>query len=160
MATTKANPKAKIIEKLQEAYFAELETVMNYLANSVQLDGVRAEEIKKGLAADLAAELGHAQQLAGRIKVLGGNIPGSLAFKPRQKALQPPLDKTDIVHVIKGVISAEENAIAIYNQLIKLCDGIDYVTQDLAITILGDEENHLSEFRGFLSEYEVRDKRR
>jgi hypothetical protein len=28
------------------------------------------------------------------------------------------------------------------------------VTQDLAITILGDEEGHRREFQGFLKEYE------
>ncbi len=38
---------------LTEAYWMELETVTNYLANSVDLDGVRAEEIKKSLAADI-----------------------------------------------------------------------------------------------------------
>jgi hypothetical protein len=30
----------------------ELETVQNYLANSIDLDGVRAEEIKKALFRD------------------------------------------------------------------------------------------------------------
>ena len=38
----------------------ELETVMNYIANSINLDGVRAEEIKKALAANVVEELGHA----------------------------------------------------------------------------------------------------
>lgn len=36
----------KTIELLRTAYCMELETIMNYLANSVNLDGVRAEEIK------------------------------------------------------------------------------------------------------------------
>ena len=39
----------QIIELLTAAYCMELETVMNYLANSINLDGVRAEEIKKSL---------------------------------------------------------------------------------------------------------------
>ena len=59
----------------------ELETVMNYIANSVNLDGVRAEEIKKSLAADVTAEIGHAQLFAKRIKTLSGMAPGSFAFK-------------------------------------------------------------------------------
>ena len=50
----------KTISMLQTAYCMELETIMNYLANSVNLDGVRAEEIKKSLAADIAEELMHA----------------------------------------------------------------------------------------------------
>ena len=66
-----------IVQALKRAYASELETVQNYLANSVDLDGVRAEEIKKSLAADIPEELGHATMLARRIKVLGGRVPGS-----------------------------------------------------------------------------------
>ncbi len=142
-----------IIRALEDAYWKELETVQNYIANSINLDGVRAEEIKTALAADVAAELGHAQQLARRIKVLGGRVPGSKEFKARQKGLQPPSDSTDVVAVIRGVIEAEEDAIAGYNKLIKLCDEVDYVTQDLAITLLADEEGHREQFHSFLKEY-------
>ena len=35
-----------IINGLTDAYWAELETVMNYIAHATNLDGVRAEEIK------------------------------------------------------------------------------------------------------------------
>lgn len=143
----------EIIRALEDAYWKELETVQNYIANSINLDGVRAEEIKAALAADVTAELGHAQQLAGRIKVLGGRVPGSFEFEARQKELQPPRDTTDVAAVIRGVLAAEEDAIEGYNKLIKLCDGKDYVTQDLAITLLADEEGHRQQFASFLKEY-------
>ena len=45
----------EIVAELTRAYWMELETVMNYIANSVHLDGVRAEEIKKSLAISLAS---------------------------------------------------------------------------------------------------------
>lgn len=143
-----------IIQELQVAYWLEMETVMNFLANSINLDGVRAEEIKASLAADIQAELMHAQTLAKRIKTLGGVVPGSAAFQARQMSLQPPAKLTDVVTIIKGVIQAEDAAIAQYTKLIKLCEGLDYVTQDLCITALGDEEEHRREFMGFLAEYE------
>ncbi len=143
-----------IVAELTAAYWMELETVLNYIANSVNLDGVRAEEIKKSLAADVTAELMHAQQLAGRIKTIDGVVPGSQQFKASQKTLQPPQDTTDVVTVIKGVIDAEEAAIAQYEKIIHLCDGYDYVTQDLCITVLSDEQQHRREFIGFLKEYE------
>ncbi len=146
--------RAKIIAELKVAYWMEMETVMSYIANSTNLDGVRAEEIKKALAADVQAELGHAQILARRIKTIGGTVPGSKAFKAGQDALQPPDDTTDVISVIKGVIAAEDAAIAQYNKLIKLCEGVDYVTQDLCITSLADEEEHRRDFMGFLAEYE------
>jgi bacterioferritin len=153
-----ADPKKRdrILKMLEQSYWMEIETVMNYISNSVNLDGVLAEEIKKSLAADVAAELGHAQQFARRIKTLSGVVPGSASFRPSQAMLQPPRKSTDVVSVIRGVIAAEESAIAHYNRLIKACDGVDYVTQDMAITILTDEQEHLREFEGFLKEYDQR----
>lgn len=144
----------EIIQELKVSYWMEIETVMSYIANSINLDGVRAEEIKKSLQADVTAELGHAQTLANRLKVIGGVVPGSMEFKPQQKGLQPPKKNTDVVSIIKGVIEAEDGAIAQYNKIIKMCDGVDYVTQDLCIQALGDEEGHRREFMGFLAEYE------
>ena len=69
--------KGQIIEELIKAYAAELETVQNYIAASVNLDGVRSDVIKKSLAADVATELMHAQQLAARVKTIGGSVPGT-----------------------------------------------------------------------------------
>lgn len=145
---------SKIIDALTTAYAMELETVQNYIAASVNLDGVRSDVIKKALAADIAEELTHAQTLANRIKTIGGTVPGSLDLPRGQKSLQPSKDSTDIVYIIKGVIVAEDAAIAQYNKIIKLCDGVDYVTQDMAIGLLSGEEDHRREFIGFLKEYE------
>src|SRR5215207_2343506 len=144
----------EIIDLLTQAYWMEIETVMSYIANSINLDGVRAEEIKKSLAADVTEELGHAQLFAKRIKELYGKVPGSFDFKPSQKSLQPPADTTDVVAVIKGVIEAEQGAIDHYMKVIQACEGVDYVTADMVTTILADEEGHLREFEGFLKEYE------
>ncbi|HTU18457.1 MAG TPA: ferritin-like domain-containing protein, partial [Gemmataceae bacterium] len=143
-----AATREQILEALCKAYNMELETVANYLANSINLDGVRADFIKQALSADIQGELGHATQLGNRIKQLGGIVPGSLALKMTQKSLQPREDTTDVIDVIRGVLDAEEEAINHYRALIKLTDGEDYVTQDLAITILADEEGHRQQFQG------------
>ncbi len=143
----------KIIDSLTEAYWSEIETIMNYIAHSNNLDGVRAEEIKKSLAAEVTDELGHAQTLAKRIKELGGITPTSKEFKASQATLQNNKKTTDVVSVIKGVIDAEKSAVKQYKNIIKLCEGEDYVTQDLVIQNLGDEESHRTVFEGFLKEY-------
>ena len=145
--------KKEIIENLIIAYWMEIETVINYIANSINLDGVRAEEIKKSLALDITEEIAHAQTLAKRIKEVGGIVPGSLDLKPEQTYLQPRADTTDVASVIEGVIEAENGAIEQYNKLIKLSEGVDYVTQDLCISLLAMEESHRIEFIGFLKEY-------
>ena len=133
----------------------ELETVINYVTNSVNPDGVRAQEIIESLREDIQEELGHAQQFATRIKELYGVVPGSLEFKAEQTYLQPPDEQTDIVHVIKGVIEAESGAIDFYNQIIELTDASDPVTNDMVIAILRDEEGHRRLFEGYLREYEA-----
>jgi len=142
----------EVIEMLITAYSMELETVMNYIANSINLDGVRAEEIKKSLLADIPAEIGHAQQLGQRVKQLGGTVPGSLGVQLGHQA-QPPKNTTDVVGVIKAVIDAEQAACDHYKKIIRATEGEDYVTQDLSVRILADEEEHLVLFKGFLKEY-------
>ena len=144
----------EIIELLAKAYWMEIETVMNYISNSVNPDGVRAQEIKESLERDIQEELGHAQQFAQRIKELYGVVPGSEQFAAEQSFLQPPGDQVDVVHLIKGVIEAEAGAIEHYSRIIDVTDGIDPVTQDMVIQILHDEQGHRRLFEGFLREYE------
>ena len=150
-----AAKREELIGMLQKPYWMELETVMSYIANSINPDGVRAQEIIESLQSDVQEELGHAQQFAQRIKELYGVVPGSLEFSAEQSYLQPPEHQTDIVHVIKGVIEAETGAIEHYNQIIEFCEGRDPVTQDMVITILRDEEGHRRLFEGFLREYKA-----
>jgi len=155
LSDAKRDRRAELIELLKKAYWMELETVMSYIANSINPDGVRAQEIVESLQEDIQEELGHAQQFAQRIKELYGVVPGSQDFQAEQSYLQPPEHQTDIVHVIKGVIEAETGAIEHYNRIIEFTDGVDFVTQDMVITILRDEEGHRRLFEGYLREYEA-----
>jgi bacterioferritin len=150
-----ADDREQLIELLTRAYWMELETVMSYIANSINPDGVRAQEIIESLDEDVQEELGHARQFGQRIKELYGVVPGSLDFSAEQSYLQPPDEQTDIVHVIKGVIEAETGAIEHYNRIIDFCEGRDPVTQDMVISILRDEEGHRRLFEGFLREYKA-----
>jgi bacterioferritin len=152
---TDTNRNEAIIEALKKSYNMELETVMNYIAVSTNLDGVRAKHIKDELEADVPTELQHAQLIASRIKTIGGQVPGSLDLTMEQEKMQTPPDTTDIETVIRGVIAAEEGAITQYKKVIDLSSGFDPATEDLAITALADEEEHRREFIGFLKEIEA-----
>jgi bacterioferritin len=148
--------KDRVIEILQKAYLDEMETVINYQTNAIVLDGVRAEEIKQSLQQDIQEELTHAQQLGNRLKQLDARPPSSAEFTARQNSLQPPEDSTDVLSVIRGVLDAEEDAIDTYRSLIDAAtENNDPVTEDLAVTILADEEAHRTEFRGFEKEYQA-----
>jgi bacterioferritin len=145
----------QILELLERAYWMEIETVMNYIAASTNLDGIRAQEIRESLEQEIQDEIGHAQRFAARIKELYGVVPGSDDFQPAQHSLQPAESSTDIVHVIRGVIEAEVGGIEHYNRIIEVADGVDWVTQDLVTEILQDEEGHRRLFEGFLRECEA-----
>jgi bacterioferritin len=155
LSDEKTEQREQLVELLKKAYWMEIETVMSYIANSVNPDGVRAQEIIESLRGDIQEELGHAQQFANRIKELYGVVPGSLEFAAEQSYLQPPEQQTDIVHVIKGVIEAETGAIEHYNAIIEATEGVDPVTNDMVIAILRDEEGHRRLFEGYLREYEA-----
>jgi bacterioferritin len=150
-----ADARRHVVELLARAYWMEIETVMSYLAASVNLDGVRAQEVKQSLEEDIEEELGHARLFARRIKELYGVVPGSEGFASEQSYLQPSEEQTDVVHVIRGVIEAETGAIEHYTRIVEETDDIDPVTQDMTITILHDEQAHRRLFEGFLREYEL-----
>ncbi|NHN40812.1 rubrerythrin [Halorubellus sp. JP-L1] len=144
----------EVVRLLKKAYQDEIETVMNYQTNAIVLDGVRAEEIKESLQTDVQEELGHSRQLGERLKQLDEAPPGSAEFESTQDSLQPPEDSTNVIQVIEGVLEAEEDAISTYRALVDAAEeNDDPVTEDLAVTILADEEAHRSEFRGFRKEY-------
>src|SRR5919202_233798 len=105
LSDDKAEQREKVVELLKKAYWMEIETVMSYIANSVNPDGVRAQEIIESLRDDVQEELGHAQQFA--------------------------------------------------NRIIEFTEGLDWVSQDMVIEILHDEEGHRRLFEGFLREYEA-----
>jgi bacterioferritin len=153
LAEQNAEKRQEILALLTRAYWMEMETVMSYLANSANLDGIRADEIAEVLDADVNEELGHARAFAGRIKELYGTPPGSMDFTAEQDFLQPG-EPTDVVTVIKGVIEAEAGAIEHYTRIIEACDGVDWATQDMVIDILRDEEGHLRQFERYLREFE------
>ena len=154
LAEANAAKREEIVELLTQAYWMEMETVMSYLANASNLDGIRAEEVAEALDDDVDEELGHARAFARRIKELYGTPPGSAEFTSTQSFLQPPADPADVVTVIRGVIEAESGAIAHYNRIIEACDGVDWATQDMVIEILRDEEGHLRKFERYLREFE------
>ncbi|HEY7258133.1 MAG TPA: ferritin-like domain-containing protein [Gaiellales bacterium] len=155
LADSQSDAREHVIELLTKAYWMEVETVMSYLAASVNPDGVRAREIVESLEEDVDEELGHARQFAARIKELYGVVPGSKDFKAEQSFLQPPDRQTDIVHVIRGVIEAETGAIEHYTRIVEETEGVDPVTQDMVIDILRDEQGHRRLFEGYLREFEA-----
>jgi bacterioferritin len=92
--------------------------------------------------------------LGERLKQLDARPPASMDFEARQASLQPPEDSANVLSVIDGVIEAENSAIETYRSLVDAAEAAnDPVTEDLAVTILSDEEAHRTEFKSYRREY-------
>ena len=144
----------EIVDLLTTAYWMEIETVMNYVAASVNPDGLRAREVVEALETDVEEELGHARQFAQRIKELYGVVPGSMEFRAGAEVVAAAGAPDRPQHIIRGVIEAETGAIEHYARIIEVTDGVDWTTQDMVIAIMRDEEGHRRLFEGFLREFE------
>jgi len=79
---SRSDERGEILGLLEQAYWMEIETVMSYIANSINPDGVRAQEIVRSLQADIQEELGHAMQFANRIKELYASCPAQCSSQP------------------------------------------------------------------------------
>lgn len=144
----------RVLELLIEAYFDELETMMNYIAVSENLETVAGEEVAESFSGDVSDELNHAQRLAERIHILGGDVPVSAAFEPDQIQYQT-VGSEDVEEAIEAAISAEQDAQEVYRELIEAAVAFDDpVTEDLAIELLEDEEGHERELRDLLAEFQ------
>ena len=53
LASENDDKRDEIVRLLKKAYWMEIETVMSYIANSVNPDGVRAQEIIESLKTDI-----------------------------------------------------------------------------------------------------------
>jgi bacterioferritin len=129
-----------VVNGLKKSYAMELESVQNYLANSIHLEGPAADRVKKVLENAASSELQHARRLARRIKILGDRIPGSLELPRDQNYFQPLIDNRDSVTVIRGALTATDAAIAHYQTMIQITEDFDFVTQDLLIELLAEEQ--------------------
>jgi len=129
-----------VVNGLKKSYAMALESVQNYLANSIHLEGPAADRVKKMLENAVSSELQHARRLARRIKILGDRVPGSLELPRDQNYLQPPIDNRDSVTVIRGALTATDAAIAHHQAIIQITEDLDFVTQDLLIELLAEEQ--------------------
>jgi bacterioferritin len=141
----------EIITRLKKSYAMEMESVQNYLANSIDLEGPAAEEVKGVLESAVATELKHARRLAKRIKILGARVPGSLELPRDQNFLQPPMENRDVMAVVRGALIARDEAIAQYQATIQFTEGSDYLTQDLLIELIAEEQEQRGLFNDLSS---------
>ena len=144
----------EIITELKRSYAIELETMQNYLANSIDLEGAEAELVRKSLEEEITLKLKHARRLAKRINVLGV-VSRARWSCPRSEFVATTVGQRRCHGSDPGVIGANEASINQYQKIISLTEGLDYVTQDMVIDLLSDEREHRRLFLSFLTQMRV-----
>ena len=134
----------KLMEMLNQAIARELQVTIQYMWQHVMATGLHSAAIA-GIFQEIAIEeMKHAEKIAERLFYFDG-IPTT---KP---------DSIEIGKSVKDMLKfdakAEEEAITMYKQIIKLADSEgDQTTRLLFEEILSDEEEHHDRFTTLLEE--------
>ena len=125
----------KVIEHLNKALKGELAAINQYFLHARLLDDWGLTKMAKHEYDESIEEMKHADELIKRIIHLGGH--------PNLQEISGLNIGENVEEVIKGDLKLEEDGIAHYREAIAHCEKVDdYVTRDLFLTILKDEEGH------------------
>lgn len=126
---------AQVLKRLNLALKGELTAINQYFLHARMLDDWGVTKLGKHEYKESIEEMQHADLLIQRILLLEG--------LPNLQELGKLYIGENVVEVIKGDLKLEEEGIANYRAGIKDCEEAnDYVTRDLFIQILKDEEGH------------------
>lgn len=143
----------KLVKELNKAYADEWQAYYAYWTASRLVSGKAAPAVAAALEKIAAEELEHAEELAGRITMLGGApllSPVAWAKECNCAYVAPPANG-NVETIIKQVIEAERCAIDVYAKLAELtAAGKDPITYQLMLHILEEEEKHEEDFENLL----------
>jgi len=129
----KGNP--QVLKRLNLALKGELTAINQYFLHARMLDDWGVTKLGKHEYKESIEEMRHADLLIQRILLIEG--------LPNLQELGKLYIGENVEEVIKGDLKLEQEGIANYRAGIKDCEEAnDYVTRDLFIKILTDEEGH------------------
>lgn len=125
----------KVIEHLNIQLTNELTAINQYFLHARMLDNWGVTKLGKHEYGESIEEMRHADRLIERILFLGG--------LPNVQRLNPILIGQSVEEVLKCDQKLEEKAINDLREAIAYCESVrDYVSRDLFVSILIDEEKH------------------
>ncbi len=128
----------RLKELLNRAIAREIQVAIQYMWQHVRATGIESLEAVDRLRTIAIQEMAHAEEIAERLDYLGG-VPTT---QPAPITVGESLDE-----MIRNDIAAEEEAISLYREIIRLAmEEGDYTTEQLFKRILQDEEAHHDEF--------------
>jgi len=128
----------KIVDALNQARSRELAVVIQYMIQHYTAQSIEALPVIDMFKSIAIAEMKHAERLGERIDYLGGTPT---------KEPKPIKPGTGVTEMLKLDLKAEDDAIALYRDIIKLCDKAgDVTSRRLMEDLLIDEEDHRNQF--------------
>lgn len=125
----------KVIETLNLSLRGELTAINQYFLHARILDDWGMTKLGKHEKAESIEEMMHADLLIKRILLLGG--------LPNLQDLEKLRIGENVTEVLEADLALEKDGINNYRNGIAVCEAArDYVSRDLLIKILGDEEGH------------------
>lgn len=126
---------AQVLKRLNLALKGELTAINQYFLHARMFDDWGVTKLGKHEYKESIEEMNHADVLIKRILLLEG--------LPNLQDLGKLYIGQDVKEALEGDLKLEEEGIANYRDGIKDCEEArDYVTRDLFIKLLGDEEGH------------------
>ena len=151
---------SQIIDEMKNALKEELNAWYGYVIVKEWLKGTDRKDIEKFYEDTAKDELeDHGYWLMKRINQLGGTIE-DISMSPsswdtaKHKYIAPTWskDNIDIKKSLEDNIKNEEGAIETYEELVKITEDVDPVSNSKLKEILADEEEHLQELKDFLQD--------
>jgi bacterioferritin len=143
----KAERREKIIQVLNQARAMELQAITQYMNQHYNLDDMDFGELAAKVKLIAIDEMRHAEQLAERLKELGGEPTTEPAAK---------VAKGQKIEIIFGFDSQlEDDTIDIYNQFAQVCrENGDSTTMKIFETLIDEEQIHLNYFQNIAEHIE------
>jgi bacterioferritin len=133
----------KLREMLNGAIAREIAVSVQYMWQHVTVKGMYAEAVGPVFRRIALVEMLHAEMIAERLDYLGG--------VPTTSPTKIEVNGGDPVKMLRNDIRAEEEAIAMYKEIIKLAaEEGDITTRKLFEDILREEEDHHNTFTNML----------
>lgn len=142
----------RIIALLNHARVLELASIAQYMNHYYRVKGDTFEEAQQIFKNAAIMEMRHAEMLAERINLLGGN-PISDLNKVMAEYGKPLSFPEDVNEMMKADLALEHMAIEEYTKAIAEVENLDPVTRRLFEEILEVEEGHADSFASYLSEH-------
>jgi bacterioferritin len=136
----------KLIDAMNEALSEELASIIQYLWHHIQARGMDSAAIAERFKSISMVEMSHAEKIAERIDLIGGQPT---------TALDPitPGSHGNVPRMLRDNVQAEEKAVAAYRELVRLArEADDPVSRVLFEEILGETEEHAHDLSKLLAD--------